>query len=81
MRAEATHRLLLNAPLFPKMAFGIVEGKYVRFSLVLEGTLKTYLLKVPSHSLLYCSATMTDGRLECPDSAAMLTRQRRCQRC
>lgn len=61
MRAEATHRLLLNAPLFPKMAFDIVEGKYVRFSLVVEGTLKTYLLKVPFHPLLCRPGNMTDA--------------------
>lgn len=46
MRAEATHRLLLNAPLFSKMAFEVVESKYVRLSVIEDGKNKTYLVKV-----------------------------------
>lgn len=46
MRAVATHRLILNAVIFSGMHCELVEHKYVRFTVVLDSGLKTYLAKV-----------------------------------
>jgi Ran-binding protein 3 len=56
MRADATHRLILNAKVFPKMHFELVENKYVRFSVFLGDALRTYLAKV--RSLPFCPARL-----------------------
>lgn len=46
MRADATHRLLLNAPLFREFSISVFNEKYVRFS-VIEGDKPTsYMLRV-----------------------------------
>lgn len=46
MRADATHRLLLNAPLFAKFAIDVFQEKYVRF-VVIEGAGPiSYMLRV-----------------------------------
>ncbi|GJN91575.1 hypothetical protein Rhopal_004598-T1 [Rhodotorula paludigena] len=45
MRADATHRLLLNAPLFREFSISVFNEKYVRFS-VIEGDKPTsYMLR------------------------------------
>jgi hypothetical protein len=59
MRADATHRLILNAKVFPKMHFELVENKYVRFSVLLGDSLKTYLAKVRIE--LLCSSCGSDS--------------------
>jgi len=54
MRADATHRLILNATIFAKIHFEVVETKYVRFSVFIENKMKTYLAKVSDFSLHSC---------------------------
>lgn len=46
MRADATHRLLLNATLFSKFSVEITSEKYVQFAII-EGTEPiSYMLRV-----------------------------------
>jgi len=52
MRADATHRLLLNAPLFKAFSIEVHSEKYVRFSVIEGSTPTSYMLRVrPSPSL------------------------------
>ncbi len=46
MRADATHRLLLNAPLFSKFAIDVFQEKYVRFVVIEAAGPISYMLRV-----------------------------------
>lgn len=46
MRADATHRLLLNAPLFKAFSIEVHSEKYVRFSVIEGSTPTSYMLRV-----------------------------------
>lgn len=46
MRADATHRLLLNAPLFSKFSIDQYQDKYVRFAVIEEKGPISYMLRV-----------------------------------
>lgn len=46
MRADATHRLLLNAPLFSKFAIDVFQEKYVRFVVIEASGPISYMLRV-----------------------------------
>ncbi|GAA5834425.1 hypothetical protein JCM9279_004312 [Rhodotorula babjevae] len=45
MRADATHRLLLNAPLFKAFSIEVHSEKYVRFSVIEGSTPTSYMLR------------------------------------
>lgn len=53
MRADATHRLLLNAPLFFKFSIDVFQEKYVRFAVIEAGGPISYMLRVSL--TLFCS--------------------------
>ncbi|GAA5914230.1 hypothetical protein JCM8208_001527 [Rhodotorula glutinis] len=46
MRADATHRLLLNAPLFKAFSIEVHSEKYVRFSVIEGSTPTSYMLRL-----------------------------------
>jgi hypothetical protein len=46
MRADATHRLLLNAPLFSKFSIEVSQEKYVRFVIIEGSEPISYMLRV-----------------------------------
>ena len=46
MRADATHRLLLNAPLFHEFSIAVSNEKYVRFTVIEGGNPISYMLRV-----------------------------------
>lgn len=47
MRADATHRLLLNAPLFREFSIEVSNEKYVRFTVIGNGSNPiSYMLRV-----------------------------------
>lgn len=46
MRADATHRLLLNAPLFSKFSIEVSQEKYVRFVIIEASEPISYMLRV-----------------------------------
>lgn len=48
MRADATHRLLLNAPLFHEFSIAVSNEKYVRFTVIEGGNPISYMLRVSS---------------------------------
>ncbi|KAK4050512.1 hypothetical protein OIO90_005095 [Microbotryomycetes sp. JL221] len=50
MRADATHRLLLNAPLFPSFSIELFQEKYVRFAVIesAEAGPTSYMLRLGS---------------------------------
>ncbi|GAA6036620.1 hypothetical protein JCM8097_001255 [Rhodosporidiobolus ruineniae] len=45
MRADATHRLLLNAPLFKEFVIEVSNDKYVRFTALQDDTPVSYMLR------------------------------------
>ncbi|GAA5826915.1 hypothetical protein JCM11251_002159 [Rhodosporidiobolus azoricus] len=45
MRADATHRLLLNAPLFPEFFIEVSNEKYVRFTVIEGAEPVSYMLR------------------------------------
>lgn len=46
MRADATHRLLLNATLFPEFSIEVSQEKYVRFAVIEDSEPISYMLRV-----------------------------------
>ena len=46
MRADATHRLLLNATLFSAFQMDIFQDKYVRFAMIEANGPVSYMLRV-----------------------------------
>lgn len=46
MRADATHRLLLNSTLFSKFSIEVNQEKYVRFAIIEGGEPISYMLRV-----------------------------------
>ncbi|SGY35526.1 BQ5605_C002g01775 [Microbotryum silenes-dioicae] len=46
MRADATHRLLLNATLFPSFSIEVNQEKYVRFAVIEAGEPTSYMLRL-----------------------------------
>lgn len=53
MRADATHRLLLNATLFPKFSIEVNQEKYVRFAIIEGVEPISYMLRVRSALLSF----------------------------
>jgi hypothetical protein len=61
MRADATHRLLLNAILFSKFSIEVTDDKFVRFTII-EGTeASSYMLRVRPYFPSFSSWILTDG--------------------
>lgn len=53
MRADATHRLLLNTPLFSAFSIEVHSEKYVRFSAIEGSTPTSYMLRVRCSPFLF----------------------------
>ena len=51
MRADATHRLLLNATLFSKFSINVSQEKYVCFAIIEGAEPISYMLRVSVPSL------------------------------
>ncbi|GAA5958269.1 hypothetical protein JCM8115_004040 [Rhodotorula mucilaginosa] len=51
MRADATHRLLLNAPLFHEFSIAVSNEKYVRFTVIEGGNPISYMLRTGNPTL------------------------------
>ncbi|GAA5980688.1 hypothetical protein JCM10908_001737 [Rhodotorula pacifica] len=51
MRADATHRLLLNAPLFHEFSIEVSNEKYVRFTVIEGGNPISYMLRTGNPTL------------------------------
>ncbi|GAA5882940.1 hypothetical protein JCM3774_001839 [Rhodotorula dairenensis] len=51
MRADATHRLLLNAPLFHEFSIAVSNEKYVRFTVIEGGNPISYMLRTGNSTL------------------------------
>lgn len=57
MRADATHRLLLNATLFSKFEVEITGDKYVRFVIIEGAETISYMLRVRFPFLSSCASS------------------------
>lgn len=74
MRADATHRLLLNSTLFSKFSIEVNQEKYVRFAIIEGGEPISYMLRVrllfpplnerANAELTYSAALWTGQRTE-----------------
>lgn len=51
MRADATHRLLLNSPLFKEFFIEVSNEKYVRFTIIEGSEPISYMARVRSPTL------------------------------
>lgn len=70
MRADATHRLLLNATLFPAFSIEVSQDKYVRFAVIEDSEPMSYMLRVSFccstlHCIFLIPLSLLDGRHSC----------------